>query len=58
MPIPTPSSGESDEDFLNRCMDDSKMVDEFPDEVQRFAVCVAQALVDIVKDELKQIESV
>lgn len=42
MPLPTPNSGESEEDFLSRCMGDSNTADEFPDESQRYAVCIAQ----------------
>lgn len=42
MPLPTPNSGESEDDFLSRCMGDSKTADEFPDESQRYAVCIAQ----------------
>ena len=38
MPIPKPNSGESQSDFLQRCMSDSKMVSEY-DKEQRAAVC-------------------
>lgn len=38
MPIPKPNSGESQSDFLQRCMSDSKMVSEY-DQEQRAAVC-------------------
>ncbi len=38
MPIPSPK-GESKKKFLNNCMGDSVMVNEFPDEKQRYAVC-------------------
>jgi hypothetical protein len=34
-----PNAGESESDFIGRCMGDSKMVGEFPDEQQRLAVC-------------------
>jgi hypothetical protein len=34
-----PNAGESESDFVSRCMGDSKMVSEFPDEAQRAAVC-------------------
>lgn len=37
MPVPTPTEGESQSDFVSRCM--SSMVDEFPDQSQRAAVC-------------------
>lgn len=39
MPMPKPKSGESKEDFLDRCMGDSTMVGEYDDEDQRYAVC-------------------
>lgn len=42
MPIPKPQLGEEDSDFLERCMINSMMVNEYPDEDQRFAVCEAQ----------------
>lgn len=37
--MPTRQKDESRQDFLSRCMGDSKMVDEFPDNEQRYAVC-------------------
>jgi len=42
MPIPTPKPNEKDEDFMARCMSDGTMKAEFPDEVQRLAVCIQQ----------------
>jgi hypothetical protein len=42
MPLPTPSSGETTEEFISRCMGDAKAIEEFPDESQRYAVCQAQ----------------
>ena len=39
MPIPTPNSGESNDDFISRCMSNETMVNEYGDEDQRFAVC-------------------
>ena len=38
MPIPQPTSNESEKEFIKRCMDDSKMKDEY-DIDQRYAVC-------------------
>ncbi len=35
----TPKSGEKEEDFISRCMGDSTMNSEFPDQKQRAAVC-------------------
>jgi len=41
--MPTRQKDESRQDFLSRCMGDSKMVDEFSDEKQRYAVCNSYA---------------
>lgn len=38
MPIPKPTSGESEADFLKRCMSDDKMISEYEQE-QRVAIC-------------------
>ena len=37
--MPTPKQGESKDDFMDRCMGDSKMNDEFGNPRQRAAVC-------------------
>lgn len=37
--MPTPNSGESQDEFVDRCMTDSESIADFPDEEQRFAVC-------------------
>lgn len=42
MPIPTPTNDESKSEFIERCMSDSVMMDEFPDEDQRLAICSLQ----------------
>lgn len=39
MPIPRPKTDENTEEFIERCMGDGKMVEEFPNEEQRYAVC-------------------
>lgn len=39
MPIPTPTDGESRSDFMSRCMSDTLMVGEYPNESQRYAIC-------------------
>lgn len=41
--MPTPSPGESESDFVSRCMGDDTMVSEYPDTEQRAAVCYTQA---------------
>jgi hypothetical protein len=38
MPIPQPTNNESEKEFIQRCMDDSKMQEEY-DIDQRYAVC-------------------
>lgn len=37
--MPTPRSGESKDDFLNRCLADAEANRDFPDNSQRFAFC-------------------
>jgi hypothetical protein len=42
MPLPEPNAGESSQEFLDRCMANPTMNDDFPDNSQRFAVCNSQ----------------
>lgn len=42
MPLPEPISGETQEQFIERCMGDETMQAEFEDEDQRYAICTAQ----------------
>jgi phage I-like protein len=42
MPLPTPESGETRNEFLNRCMINETVKKEFPDNEQRTAVCISQ----------------
>lgn len=39
--MPTPQEDESRDEFLNRCMGDEEAVNDYPDEDQRYAVCVS-----------------
>ena len=39
MPLPKPRAGESNNQFLNRCMIDDTMNSEYPNRSQRFAIC-------------------
>lgn len=39
MPLPRPSKGESEKDFVSRCAGNKTMNSEFPDSKQRVAVC-------------------
>jgi hypothetical protein len=40
--LPTQSAGESEQDFVSRCMADETMISEYPDSTQRAAVCYTQ----------------
>lgn len=42
MPIPNPRKDETREDYVNRCMGETVMVDDYPDNKQRYAVCNVQ----------------
>lgn len=42
MPLPKPKKDESKEEFMDRCMGDSVMLKEYPDNDQRYAVCESQ----------------
>lgn len=39
MPLPKPNAGESQDEFVERCMSNDAMKEEFPDNDQRLAVC-------------------
>lgn len=41
MPIPKPNSGESEDEFMGRCMDSDTMQAEYPESDQRVAVCLS-----------------
>lgn len=40
MPVPKPKSGETESDFMTRCMANNAMQADFPDQDQRVAVCL------------------
>ena len=40
MPLPKPKTGESRDDWFDRCMGDPRMISEFEDSDQRAAVCI------------------
>ena len=42
MPLPTPNDGETDNEFISRCMGTQVMKDDYPDNQQRLAVCYSQ----------------
>ena len=42
MPLPVPKKDESKKDFIDRCMADDVMNQEYPDNDQRYAICQTQ----------------
>jgi len=42
MPLPSPRPNETEPDFINRCMGDPVMVEDYDDPEQRRAVCQTQ----------------
>lgn len=42
MPLPTPNNGESQDEFISRCMANPAMNSEYPEQSQRAAVCHSQ----------------
>lgn len=42
MPLPTPKEGETQDEFIDRCMSNELMKQDFPNTKQRFAVCIKQ----------------
>ena len=42
MPLPKPKKNESHDDFMDRCMADKVMVEEYEDEKQRYGICQTQ----------------
>ena len=42
MPIPLPEKGENKDTFMERCMGDAVMQDEYTEKDQRYAVCLSQ----------------
>jgi len=41
MPIPSPNTGENEDEFMTRCMGNDTMQAEYPDQDQRVAVCLS-----------------
>jgi hypothetical protein len=42
MPIAKKTAAENPKEFISRCMADTKMNSEYPDQSKRFAVCIGQ----------------
>ena len=58
MPIPKPRSDESRDDFIQRCMDDDTMLDEYSDVDQRLAVCLSNLEKATSTEEEKHVRAV
>ena len=63
MPIPQPNKDESNKDFISRCMSNPTMNKEYPDNGQRYAICVNQTkssllqkACDILSNRIKEEE--
>ncbi len=55
MPLPVPNSGESQDEFISRCMSNESMKEEFPDSKQRYAVCQSQHEKGFKKKSLSEV---
>lgn len=42
MPLPSPKNKQSQDNFINSCMSNKTMKEEYPDTKQRVAVCFSQ----------------
>jgi hypothetical protein len=42
MPLPSPNTGETQDDFMARCMGNDAVTTEYPDQDQRTAICLRQ----------------
>ena len=58
MPIPKPRSDESRDEFIQRCMDDDTMLEEYTDADQRLAVCLTNLDKAVDTEEEKHIRRV
>ena len=69
MPVPKPRKGEKHTQFIQRCMSDATMVKDFPDNSQRYAVCmsskkedmqnqltVLKTMLEFIETELKNLD--
>lgn len=43
MPLPERTPSETKQEYLQRCMGDKTMVREYPDNKQRYAVCISKS---------------
>ena len=42
MPLPTPKKGQKEEAFISSCMASPTMNKEYPNQKQRYAICLSQ----------------
>ena len=65
MPIPKPSGSQNEEEYIGVCMSDSTMLNDFPDNSQRYAVCITtfqdsqkekKGEIKIMSDSIKEIQ--
>ena len=56
MPIPSRKNQENQDDFISRCMGNSRMTQEYPDEKQRHAVCQSKANLSLLEQVCDIIE--
>lgn len=49
MPIPQPNKDESNKDFVSRCMSNETMNKEYPENGQRYAICINQTKSSILE---------
>jgi hypothetical protein len=42
MPIPTPKPDQEESDFIDQCMSSKSMNEEYPNQKQRYAICISQ----------------
>jgi HK97 family phage prohead protease len=57
MPIPKPKAGESESDFMSRCMSNDAMQAEHPDRDQRVAVCLSSFRPKKEEPEMSDLET-
>jgi hypothetical protein len=51
MPLPKKHTGEAEKDFVSRCMGDSVMLSDYPDQEHRAAVCYKQFGNEVAKED-------
>ena len=56
MPLPTPQGSETDQEFLDRCMGNPTMNNDFPDNAQRYAVCQSQLDKEKIMQAIKEFQ--